>query len=296
MTESSQATVAVLYHANCMDGVGSAWAARANFYGEPDGAVEYIPVQYGQEPPPLDDPERFPNLSSVYILDFSYPRDVLLRWRDRFETILVLDHHKSAEEDLRGLDFASFDMDKSGAVMAWEEFHPGVPVPTILRYIQDRDLWRWGLPSSKEVSAYLKLNVRSFWDLDMIHEQFVASRGMPPTEMIQVGRTVLRVQEMMVEEICHKRFLIEVGGYEIPTVNSPILQSEIGEKLCRDNPDRPFSAVYSGNNQRAVWSLRSKGEFDVSKVAREYGGGGHRNAAGFTITKEDAVRLLTKQN
>lgn len=43
-------------------------------------------------------------------------------------------------------------------------------------------------------------------------------------------------------------------------------------------------------------SLRSKGDIDVERVARQYGGGGHRNAAGFTIDGDgaDAQAIRTR--
>jgi len=57
----------VIYHANCMDGVAAAWVAM-NALVEP---AEFIAAQYGQEPPDVLSKD-------VYILDFSYKRDVLI--------------------------------------------------------------------------------------------------------------------------------------------------------------------------------------------------------------------------
>ena len=93
---------------------------------------------------------------NVIIVDFSYPRDVLIKMAEDADSIIVLDHHKTAEENLKGLDFCIFDMTRSGAVMAWEHFHGKGNTPLLFQYIQDRDLWQWKLPQSKEFSAGLQ--------------------------------------------------------------------------------------------------------------------------------------------
>ena len=60
--------VYVIYHDQCPDGFGAAWAAfQALGYTTGNGSpVHYIPSRYGQKPPEMD-PEGV-----VYILDFSY--------------------------------------------------------------------------------------------------------------------------------------------------------------------------------------------------------------------------------
>ncbi len=42
-----------------------------------------------------------------------------------------------------------------------------------------------------------------------------------------------------------------------------------------------FVAAYKDMADRRLWSLRSRGDFDVGEVAKARGGGGHKNAAGF---------------
>ncbi|MGH9333969.1 MAG: phosphohydrolase, partial [Vicinamibacteria bacterium] len=122
----------VLYHAFCADGFGAAWAAWKRL-GE---RAEYLPVQHGAPPPSI------PKESDVYILDFSYPRAEIEEMKARVASLQVIDHHRTAEEELRGLEYAVFDNRKSAAVLSWEYFHPGEPVPELLRYVMDRDLWQ----------------------------------------------------------------------------------------------------------------------------------------------------------
>ena len=136
--------IKILYHKGCLDGLGSAFIADMAYSGAPEfGPVKCIPVDYGDT--------RLPQLSRddhVLIVDFSYPRDVLVRLEKDVKSLLVLDHHKTAEENLRGLPFAKFDMDKSGVGLTWEHFYPGVPMPRCFQHIQDRDLWKFEMPAT----------------------------------------------------------------------------------------------------------------------------------------------------
>ena len=143
----------VLYHGGCSDGFGAAFAAWMRLQHQ---ATEYIPVSYGKPMPDI------PDGSDVYIVDFSYSREMLISLSERCQ-VRVLDHHKTAQAGLEGLPFCTFDMDKSGAVLAWEYFHPGDDVPEILLYVQDRDLWKWKMTRSKEVNAAIASHPQDFF-------------------------------------------------------------------------------------------------------------------------------------
>ena len=253
----------VLYHGHCADGFGGAYAA---WRALGDEAV-YLPVQYGDAVP-----EMPAGTDAVYMVDFSYPREQILALHQKHPNLTILDHHRTAQADLAGLDFAIFDMDKSGAVLAWEYFHPGTPVPMLLRYVQDRDLWTWKLPASRQVSAGL-------WSYP---QDFATWDGLSVPKLSEEGAAILRYMEQQTEMICSQAKEGELAGHRIPIVNATSLWSEVGEALLNLYPAAPFAAAYyhtaSGVKK---WSLRSRGEFDVSAIARRFGGGGHRNAAGF---------------
>ena len=266
-------TTFVLYHAHCPDGFGGAWAAWRSL----GDAAEYVPVTHSDPVPAL------PDGASVVLVDFAYPRDVILAMRERAGELVVLDHHKTAEEDLAGLPFAIFDMSRSGATLAWEYWHPGQPVPTLLRYVEDQDLWRFALPNSREVSAALGSYPQEFavWDrLDV-------------DELAREGAAILRFRDMTVWSICDRARLGVVGGYTVPIVNATSFSSDVGECLLTRFPDAPFSASYFDDGDgRRRWSLRSRGSFDVGALATNLGGGGHSTAAGFAEprSQEPGVR------
>lgn len=262
MNEKENTLKYVLYHGTCSDGFGAALAAWKRL-GE---SAEYVPVQYGSPPPEL------PDGADVWIIDFSFPRDETLTLRDRCASLTVLDHHKTAQAALEGLDFATFDMNKSGAMLAWEHFHPGIPAPALIRYIQDRDLWRWELPSSRAVSAGL-------WSYPMDFEKWDA---LSVPKLASEGAAILRYMEQQTAMICSQAHRRDFDGISVPVVNATSLWSEVGEELLRLYPDAPFAgSYYELSSGIRKWSLRSRGDFDVSAVAAAYGGGGHRAAAGF---------------
>ncbi len=258
----------VIYHGDCPDGFGAAYAAWKRF-GE---AATFVPARHGDPPPAVDG-------RTVLMADFSYPRPVLLALAARARELLVLDHHRSAAAELGDLPFCRFDMERSGAVMTWEHLHRE-PVPPLLQYVQDRDLWRHALPESAEVAAALSAHPQDFqvWD------------GLSVEALRAEGRALLRYQTQLIDRVAARAHPLEVLGVRVPAVNSPVLQSELGDRLAAG---QPFAAIWwQGGDGLARWSLRSTADgADVSEIARQYGGGGHRTAAGFRAPPPHDGRL-----
>ena len=258
----------VLYHANCDDGFGAAWVVHTLF---PD--IEYRPVQYGQSIPDV------PTGSKVAIIDFSYPRADILKFLDRMGDCIILDHHKTAEAELGDVPCAVFDMYRSGAMMAWNYWHPDIEPPLLIQYVQDRDLWNLVLPDTESFTANLRSYPRTFriwnWLDQLLYEQGISS-------IVQDGKAIRRRIDQQVEIASKNAVWTEVGGHRVLAVNETHNFSEVAGELAR-NPESPFGAAYfiraDGKKQ---WSLRSEMDFDVSAVAKALGGGGHKNAAGFT--------------
>ena len=272
-----------LYHTNCDDGFAAAYAVRACFGDD----VRYEPVQYGWAPPDVAGLD-------VLIVDFSYPADVLLAMGEKARRIVVLDHHKTARAALtsfarfdieggyraigeRGV-FVHFDMDKAGCRLAWEYCFSGEGqrrMPLWMEHIEDRDLWRFALAGTREVSAALRACPRDFvlWD------------GFSRDRLVAEGRPILRYIEQIVDNIARTSWHEDIAGYRIPVAAcSYDFVSDVGNRLLQHHPDAPFAAglVLSYGERR--YSLRSEdSRVDVAEIARSFGGGGHRNAAGFTM-------------
>ena len=253
----------VLYHAQCLDGFAAAWVAFHRF----GGGAEYRAIQYGT---PLKDPVEG---RDVVILDFSFPRAQLLEMKEKAASLLVLDHHLTAKQDLEGLDFALFDLERSGCTITWDHFFPEQGRPWLLPYVEDKDLWRWKLPGSEEVTAALQSYSRSFkmWDK-------IAKKGVDV--LIAEGKPILRYKNRLIETAVSRFKAIELDGHKGALVTSCVLQSEIGGRL---SPEHPFVAIVFETEGRRIWSLRSheKSGVNVAEIAKKRGGGGHPNAAGF---------------
>lgn len=258
----------ILYHAGCADGFTSCWVAhRATGH-------EYVGVQYEQPVPPIKDG------SVVYILDFSYTAAELLELAGRMEKVVVLDHHKTTEEGLRGLVHDRleilFDNSKSGAMLTWEYFHPGVEAPWLVRYVQDRDLWTWKLEKSREVSAAISSYEMEMeiWDFLNMWKLF--------QEIVSDGEAILRYQRKVVRGLAGRSREGVIARVRCGVLNSCVLASELGEEIGQSYG---IGVVWFQTGEgRFVYSLRST-TVDVSVIARSFGGGGHKNASGFS-TKE----------
>lgn len=278
----------VLFHGGCTDGFAAAWAVHIALAAQEKGGVigtKYIPVNYGQEPPNEIDGKH------VVMVDFSYPRDILLEMRKHTVSIIVLDHHKTVKEDLEGLGpesnppfLCKFDMERSGAGLAWDFFltdRVKYPRPWIIDYVEDRDLWRFKLSNSRAVNAEIRT-----WPHDFDFWDAKACRTEAHQRAIDDGTAINRYQDQQISDnIRHYRMVKLVGCPEAPFVN--LTDYTISESLGELAKKYPFAiSWFQRTDGMYVYSLRSRKEnpqaIDVSNIAKSYGGGGHQYAAGFT--------------
>jgi uncharacterized protein len=278
----------VIYHGGCADGFCAAWLLRKHLPAD----TEFIPANYGEEPPQVEG-------RHVYIVDFSYPRVQLEEVYKQAESLVVLDHHKTAREALEGLPYCRFDVTKSGARMTHEycceKFKGqtrGRPVPAnwLVDYTEDRDLWTWELADSREINAAL----RSYgFDFEVWDE--LAKIDIDDSTMIAEGRAILRDQQLTVQAkvdqshiVCVPKCL-PIGNGELidrqwRVANCTTLVSETCQALAGKDPQEAnigcgWFELPSGER---VYSLRTCDEgTDVSEIAKTFGGGGHPRAAGF---------------
>ena len=264
-----------IYHAGCMDGWASAYVTMLHLHKKYRSvSAKYIAANYGDTPPDVTGME-------VYIVDFSYPRETLIEMNSKATSLLIIDHHKTAQKALEGLDFCVFDMNKSGATLTWDTLMgEDEDMPPLLKYIEDRDLWNWKLDKSREVSEALRIYPMEFdvWDALIEPEQI--------NVLMAEGTVLLKKQQREVGGIITKcKRTVTLEGHQVPCVNASIYQSEIGEAIAAD-ADVPFGIIwYMLEDGDIVYSLRSNKVhgIDVSEIAKKYGGGGHKNAAGFKL-------------
>ena len=191
--------------------------------------------------------------------------------------LIIIDHHKSAMVELHDISNTQFDMTKSGAILSWEFFHPGKEAPKFIQYIQDRDLWKWELSYSKEFSAAFDMVPFEFEEFEKFEDDSVFD------DAVKRGSYILAYSKTVIKKVCDKASSRKMDGKSVMVVNSSHWMSEIGAKLA---PDCDFAMIwYYDHVDRIIKvSLRSFHDaIDVCEIAKRYGGGGHRKAAGFQL-------------
>lgn len=256
----------VIYHGGCTDGFGaaySAWKCLGN-------RAEYHACKHGTPPPDVSG-------KVVAILDFSYSNAVTKQMISDAENLIIIDHHKSAMVELHDISNARFDMNHSGARLAWDFFHPGKEPPKFINYIEDRDLWKWELPYSKEFSASFDMVPFQFEEFEKFEDDSVFD------DAVERGSYVLAYSKTVVKKVCEKASRRKLGDLDVLVVNASHWMSEIGARL---SPDCDVAVIwyYDHEDRMNKVSLRAFHEHvDVSEIAKRWGGGGHKKAAGFAL-------------
>ncbi len=303
-----------IYHGKCADGFGAAWSVR-KYFG--DENVEFHAGVYQKDPPEVEGRD-------VILVDFSYKRPVLEAIAKTALSVLIIDHHKSAAEDLAGfpppiirhgwdnhmadvrglandgtdpaLPRCLFDMERSGAGMTWDYFFPDAPRPELINHIEDRDLWRFNLDGTREIQANVFSYPYDFEVWDRLMET--------PVSDLRLGGTAIErkhfkdIHELLT--VCQRRVVI--AGHLVPVASLPYtLTSDAGHAMCQPVDEGlagvwipPFAACYWDTKDARIFSLRSDdkwGAMDVSEIAKEFGGGGHKNAAGFQVPRDHELAV-----
>lgn len=297
-----------VYHGNCADGFTAAWLVSKHY---PD--IEFFGAQHGTPVPP----EVVKN-KHVLMVDFAPKLRQMEFWQTVPASLVIIDHHKSALEDLaaihrftggpdaaeaalnhttrngRAAIVAMFDMEFSGAGLTWRYLEGVNEEPgALVKYVEDRDLWRWQYgEESKRFAAAIGTMEQTFVNWDLINSDV--------PYFIQIGGPILKAEKLVIEGLAKEAYdfqfdVFPLGGgdcqtFTVPVVNAPyVYASELANLLLKLHPEAPFAACWFRRGDGKVqWSLRSDYDReDVSAIARRLGGGGHRNAAGFECTPDD---------
>lgn len=290
--ETTHTKYLCIYHANCLDGFTAAWVVHSALGG--DDAVDFVPASYGDAPPDVTGRD-------VIIVDFSYKQPVLADMAADANSIYVLDHHQTAEQELSGYlvdptapigtlmalrepqerPVGVFDMTRSGAHLAWNHFFPEQAdnYPRIVRHVGDRDLWKFKYPETRNICALLAAVPRTFQVWYAHHNDLERPDGFKRVQLngacIEMAHRG-KVQQLLDTGVRH----MMICGYIVPVCNAPFfMASDLAGAMAKQ---AVFAATYMDTPEGRQFSLRS-GEHgaDVSEIAKVYGGGGHKGAAGF---------------
>ena len=272
----SHKKIAILYHGGCPDGMGGAYAAWKKF----GDSADYIPVRHGHPPP-----EHLGGME-LYFIDFCYPAPVMNELARVAKSITVLDHHEGVREVAQSFP-GVYDVSHSGATIAWSYFHPKTRVPKLLLYLEDGDLYKFELPNSRNILAYVYASPYQVFE----HLDTLARELEDPEELkrvINAGAFFEQHHQYIIEKRVQHAELVRFEGHECFLVSSTgEFTSDVGHRLYAMKP--PFAIMVSAGATGIHVSLRSDGTFDVSELARKYGGNGHPASAAFRLQYGEAV-------
>jgi nanoRNase/pAp phosphatase (c-di-AMP/oligoRNAs hydrolase) len=264
----------IIYHADCLDGLGAAWSAFCKLGNQ----CRYLPAHYGDAIP------HFTAGSTIYILDFSYPPQLLMDASNKAGQIILIDHHITAMDQYNNFFKVqpppenlsiNFDMSRSGCVLTWQYFFHDVKIPKILLHIEDRDLWRFKLDGTREITTAL---------YEKMPINFTEIGAIDLAELMAVGRIQIEQFTRMVNRLAKSAHSVLLFGHSGLAVNAPsVFSSDLGQLLAEKSGSFGMTYHFDGNKHKWSYSLRSIGDFDVGQLALGYEGGGHKNAAGFSL-------------
>lgn len=260
----------IVYHGDCPDGWCAAYIALKKW---PEARL--FPAFHGGPVPETKGLD-------VIMLDFSWKGEILRKAVAESRNFSIYDHHITAKEHIDAvadqLYELDFDIARSGAMITWNRLHPDVEPPLYVQYVQDRDLWRWVLPHSREVNSYLMA-------LPQTPEAWDALDSIDDLEMLVARGTAIRLHiEHYVEKLVAQRQMGDLGGRKCAVVNAAYLNiSDVLHRLVQDSDVEVGLGWFERGDGLMQFSVASEGDIDVSVIARGFGGGGHKNAAGFQV-------------
>lgn len=277
-------SVIIIYHGFCTDGFAAAYAAWKKFGNN----ATYIARTRTEEP---FNPSIFKD-KEVYVVDYSFSQEEMLSYQAVAKSFVVIDHHLSAEEDVRSLTSFIFENNHSGSYLAWKYFHPDIKIPRLIEYISDADIWAHSLPDWKEIESFIYSNGEehfSFKHFEDLYETLETEEGYDRAK--KIGAMLEEAHTAKVNMYRDIAELIMFEGHEIYAVNAPReVRSELGHVLALKT--NSFALIF--DYEKGFWkcSLRSIKDFDVSAIAMKYGGGGHKNAAAFMVPTDFPLFFL----
>ncbi len=268
--------IVILYHGGCPDGFGAAYAAWKKFGDD----AEYIPVKHGRPAPEGLEGRK------LYFVDFCYPKEIMDTLIAKAASVTVLDHHLGNKDVVENMPEYVFDEKRSGATIAWGYFHPDTPVPILLKYVEDGDLYVFKLPDSRAAIAYLYAQPFHFDTWDELSAKL--ENDTEHAALIEHGKIYAEHFAILVEQIANKATLVSFEGFECYLATAAdMFASDVGNKLAHTKP--PLGIIVNFHGDTLNVSLRSDSSIDVSAIARKYGGNGHPRAAAFRLKWGDSL-------
>lgn len=279
----------VIYHEHCIDGFTAAWA----FWHHYKDAYEYYPASYGNPGLPVDVLDR-----DVYLVDFCYGPDKIEEILLQAKSLTIIDHHESSLLAIafmtvtHKLDLSHCSLARSGAGLAWEYLKKkgvtGKAAPKLLLHVEDRDLWKFSMPQTKTLLDGLQTIEKTFEN----YERFMRSSQTVLKELLLRGNAYAYIRDeiakmAMKDMVILEEVYIDNNFTDVAVINVPAMfVSDVCEIVYKSTD---YQVVMSARktSERVNMSIRSNKDANyplkVNDFAKQYGGGGHPFAAGFSV-------------
>lgn len=264
----------IIYHGDCNDGFGSALAA----YLKLGDSADYFPGMYDGVVPYVKDRD-------VMIFDYHFKEPVLSKMKAEAKSLILKDHHASAQKLLEHLPYTFFDNSKSGAMLAWEHFFDE-KAPDMFKWLQDRDLFENKYEESNLLHYYLnskpydlKVWAKTFHNLNIAEER---------KKILDSGLEIFNYFKIQMDLVIkHHAVEFELNGEKGWLINAGrLFASDIGNELAKIN--NSFAIIWNFTDKKKIsCSVRSVGNSSAQAIAEKFGGGGHKHASKFVISAED---------
>lgn len=276
----------IIYHADCIDGTTAAAVALKKF---PD--AHFFPLSHSYTDEDMGPIRALAGDTPIFILDCALGVDELLA---DGRSLVVLDHHESVREEMLARAATEnrltyiFDNEKSGASLAWAYFFPDEPVPLMIQYVEDADLWKWKFGDiGRYAMSYLSM-------LRDDPERMLSAIEGDTDAIIAHGRILSEYADREIEEqVSILPNEMRVGEHRIPAYNVTVYQSAVGNILSER--EGSVVALYTIKGPNVKISFRSKdGQYPTARtVAEMLGGGGHEHAAGASVPLADFLATIS---
>lgn len=285
----------LIYHHDDNDGCCAAVIA-GNSYDRNEFDIKFVAINYGKE---SWSEGEIKAAEEVWLVDFTSDK------MDEFVKVcgpklIWIDHHKTAVEKFPDLWNSSSipgirSLEKAACVLTWEFTHPEHTSPPVaVAYIGDKDLWKFEYPETRAFNAGFNLMVKTPYDavwnvlLGPEYEDTV-------NNMISIGKLLLEAQNYKLQKAFDRGVDCTFHNWKARLVNTTGNISELGEFIYK-KPEYDIAVMWQAVEDMVVFSLRSDSgnpnSPDCAEIAQQYGGGGHRNAAGFQKKNMDFPGLL----
>ncbi|MGB9928892.1 MAG: DHH family phosphoesterase [Methanosarcina sp.] len=287
--------IVLIYYHDDNDGCCSA-AVAAQCYDRNKFTIKFIAINYGKE---TWTKEEINEAEKVWLLDFA--SDEMEKFVKICGSKLIwIDHHKTAMEKFPGLWNSSNipgirSIEKAACVLTWEFTHPEhISPPAAVAYIGDKDIWKFEYTQTKPFTAGFSLMVKT--PDDAVWDMLLGSEYEDTVDkMISIGELLLEAQNYKLQKAFDRGVDFTFHNWKARLVNTTGNISELGEFIYR-KPEYDIAVMWQAVEDMVVFSLRSDSmnpdSPDCAEIAQHYGGGGHRNAAGFQKKNMDFPGLL----